>query len=288
MTTGQTFYTILSVFYLINMVRATKPGSIIIQNKLFKGWKLSHPSILLGGIQKCLVITHLLPLHSYTIFSAQGGQATVVKKQFITRPKNVKKLISKISHTASCVRSFSFITFYLYFIVIPIAYINFGDTWRTYIIILVALIMPSVTAILFVCKHRRIAPSQKDIRWKNFLYCILMPWHAMRVVDFIFLTPHLEKIHPLSYATLCSNAEARDYLSQEYRNSLYLTDSKYSKQDFEKLFHLNDIDPAPYLKPPVPEGSGETQYCPCCHILFTDQAKQCSECKDLELIRVKQ
>lgn len=287
MTPGQTFYLILCVFYLLSTIKATKPNSILIQNKLIKGWSLGHPAMFLGGLQKSLCITHLLPVHSYTIFSAVGGLTPPKKDQIITRSKNVKKLISKIAYSASCLRMLSFITFYLYFVFIPIAYIRYGDTFPTYMVILAALIMPTFTGIIFVCKHRKLAPEQKDLRWKNFFYCVMMPWHAMRIADTFFLSPHFEKIHPLSFAELCSNQEANDYLSQEYRNTIFLKNSIYTNAEFEKLFSLNSFDPASYLDSPVTEGSGETQYCPCCHTLFTNQASECTDCNDLKLLSVK-
>jgi len=284
MTDGQTFYLILFGFYLITGLKTGSNDAFVIKKKfsLNKGWSLAHSFTFLAGTQKSLFFTHISPIYSHSIIvNLDNNSATK-----ILPARHVKRIIRIIANAASRLRFLTFIVFYLYFIIIPLVYFQHGDTPVTYIAILIAVLFPIFPALCFFYTHKKISPLQSSTRWKNAFYSILMPWHAMRLADFLFHNPSLSKIHPLSYANITSGEATKTYLSQQYRNTLHLTKSIYSEQEFQELFKISSHTPSDFTTPPIPQDPTEKQYCPCCHTLFTDQTDRCSECENLPLVKV--
>lgn len=285
MTDGQSFYLILIGLYLITGLRTGSKDAFVLKKTLSlkKGWSIGHPFAFLGGTQKSLFFSHFSPLYSYSIVANQDNRDTPK----ILPARHVKRIISIIANAASRIRFFTFIVFYLYFIIIPVVYFQHGDTPITYIAILITLLFPFIPAFCFFFTHKKISPTESGIRWKNSLYAILMPWHAMRLADFLFQNPHLSQIHPLSYANISTRKDTETYLAQEYRNTLHRTKSLYSEHEFQQLFLHSDLTPTDFTTPPTPEDSTEKQFCPCCHSFFTEQTNHCTECENLPLEKVE-
>ena len=284
MTDGQTFYLLLIGLYLFTGLKTGTKDAIVLKKKMNfkKGWSLDHPFAYMAGTKKSLFFSHFSPLYSYSILVNQEGKDT----SKIINPKHLKSIINVISRAASRIRFLTFIVFYLYFIVIPLFYLKYGDTPTTYIAILIALISPIFAATCFFKTHKKLAPDESETRWKHSFYAILMPWHAMRLADFLFENPHFQKIHPLSYASLPDDLNSKNYLSQQYRNTLHLKNSLYSELEFRELFKVSSITPKELMIPPTPEDSTEVQYCPCCNTLYTIKMDYCSECDNLPLVKI--
>ena len=280
MTPGQTFYLVLFGLYLTTCLVTGSKGAIVIRKKFFKkGWSLGHPFAFLGGLDKSLLINHLLPIRSYSIISNVGDK----QKLKIFPPRHTKCIISIIDNEASKLRFFTFVVFYFYFLIIPFTYYHHGDKPITYITILIALLTSVFVTLYFFLLHRKLASKEQDVRWKNVFYALFMPWHVMRLADLLFDVPLLRKIHPLSYAAISSGEPTTNYLSQEYRNTLYLTPSLYNQEEFEILFKHTEFTPNDFTKPPKTEDPSEVNYCPCCHSLFTSQVSHCDECQNIAL-----
>ena len=284
MTDGQTFYLILFGLYLITGLRTGSRDAIVIKSKFSfkKGWSLGHPFAFLGGTQKSLFFTHISPLHSYSIIVNQENKAATK----MLSANHAKNIIRIISNAASRIRFLTFIVFYLYFIIIPVTYYQHGDKPTTYIVILIAILFPIFPSLCFFFIHKKISPEDSITRWKNSFYAILIPWHAMRLADFLFKNRHLSNIHPLSYANITSGEATKTYLSQQYRNTLYLTNSIYSAKEFNDFFKISTYSPADFTTPPTPQDQSEIQFCPCCHALFTTMTNHCEDCENLPLVKV--
>jgi hypothetical protein len=285
MTDGQTFYLILFGFYLITGLKTGSKDAFVIKKKFnfVKGWSLGHPLAFLAGTQKSLFFSHIAPLYSYSIIVNYDNKAATK----ILPARHTKRIIRIIANAASRLRFLTFIVFYVYFIIIPIVYFQHGDTPITYIAILIAILFPIFPATCFFFIHKKISPLESSTRWKNSFYTILMPWHAMRLADFLFQNPHLSKIHPLSYANISSGEATKAYLSQQYRNTLHLTKSLYTEQEFQDFFNISDHSATDFTNPPIPEDPKEKKYCPCCHTHFTAQTIHCEECENLPLVKVE-
>ncbi|MGJ8656730.1 MAG: hypothetical protein ACSHX6_09780 [Akkermansiaceae bacterium] len=285
MTDGQTFYLILLGFYLTTGLKTGSKDAFILRNKFSfkKGWSLGHPFAFLGGTQKSVFFSHISPIYSYSIVANQDNNDAK-----ILPPRHVKRIIRIIANAASRIRFLSFIVFYLYCIIVPVVYFQHGDTPITYIAILIALLFPIFPTICFFFTHKKISPNESNVRWKNSFYAIFMPWHAMRLADFLFQNPHLSQIHPLSYANITTGEASQTYLSQQYRNTLHRTTSLYTKQEFQQFFQNSDLTPQDFTTPPTPEDPTEQQYCPCCHSFFTDQTNHCTDCENLPLVKIQE
>ena len=287
MTDGQTFYLILIGLYLFTGLKTGSKHAFVVKKtvslkSLKGGWSLAHPFAFLGGAQKSLFFTHFSPIFSYSII-ANLDEKSAMK---MLPARHVKRITRIIANAASRIRFFTFIVFYLYFIIIPVVYFQHGDKLPTYIAILTAIAFPIIPALCFFFTHKKISPADRSTRWKNSFYAILMPWHAMRLADFLFHNPHLSQIHPLSFANITSGESTKSYLSQQYRNTLYLTKSLYSKVEFDEFFKISSHTPTDFTTHPTPEDSTEKKYCPCCHTLFTEQTSQCEECENLPLVEI--
>ena len=281
MTSGQTFYLVLFGLYVTSCLMTGSKNAIVIRKKfLKKGWSLGHPFAFLGGRNRSLIFSHISPLHSYTVIANQENK----EYHKIIPTRHAQSILKIIAYAASKLRFFTFLVFYLYFIVIPFTYYNHGDEPITYLIILITLISSIIPIIYFFLLHKKLAPLEKDVRWKNVFYAFFMPWHSMRLADFLFDIPHLRRIHPLNYAAITSGEASLEYLSQQYRNTLHLSRSLYTKEEFDGLFANSEFKALDFISPPVAEDPSEEQYCPCCHSLFTSKANQCDECENITLL----
>lgn len=283
MTSGQTFYLVLFGLYLITSLMTGSKNALVIRKKfLKKGWSLGHPFAFLGGLNKSLIFIHLIPLYSYTVITTPENRTS----SEIILARHTKSILEIIAYAASKLRFFTFLVFYLYFLVIPFVYYNHGDKPITYIVILITLVSSAITIIYFFLLHRKLAPLEKDVRWKNIFYAIFMPWHAMRLADFLFETPRLRAIHPLNYAAIASGESSQKYLSKQYRNTLHLSKSLYNSKEFEALFANSEYKASDFITPPEALDDSEAQYCPCCHSLFTSQSNSCEDCEGISLINL--
>ncbi len=279
MTDGQTFFLLLFIFYVSTSFKADRKHAFIIRKKITTGWSLGHPLTFFSGANKSLCFTHISPLKVYSIIVNLDNKSS--KK--ILSPRQTKRIVKTIAHTASRLRLLTVLVFYSYFIILPITYLKFGDTPKTYIVIAIAICFPFISSLYFFMIHKKIAPLDKITRWKQALCAAIMPWQAMRLADYLFDNPHLKKIHPLSLASIAESKSSVKFLSQQYRNSIYLKKSLFKPEEFLTFFSRSSYSPSMFTSPPEPQDSTEKKYCPCCHTLYTDKTNRCTECNNISL-----
>ena len=186
--------------------------------------------------------------------------------------------------------------FALVFVVAPLLVFTLGPL-RVWPILLAGLLtLTGVSAVSYFRTHRRLFPGLSYERWTNTLSMAVLPLSAMRSADKLtkdalslfsglVVAPHF--CGPASWAYL--RAELMDFQCAGDQSDL-AGDAAQCVQWFRELLALESdaalkrlaIDP---FRPPVREDE-RGSYCPRCHAQYlSTDARSCSACADVQLVR---
>ncbi|GAA5497371.1 hypothetical protein Rhal01_03565 [Rubritalea halochordaticola] len=278
MSEGQTFYLLITLFYLSSCIKSAAPGGIAIKKNLLKGWSIRQPMATLAGVGKSLYLAPLSPWPGAILLSSSCAKQSAK----ITRASAWRLL--RLTHRATThLRFISLLIFALFFAVIPYIYYLDGDSIRTRLVIGYAFFLILYASLCFFCIHRRFVPKRKAERIKHLLLNIISPWSAMRCSDDILMQGKLQAIHPLTMASLCKDSERTTYLGQALRDSIYRKEPQFTLEEVKSTLAASGIKQSDLTKPPLLESDDSSQYCPCCLTTFSAGTAYCEECDHVPL-----
>lgn len=284
MTDGQSFYLVLSVFYLIECIKFAPPGSVALISR-GGGFGTCSPRQALmtaWGMKKDVFLAPLPPWPG-AIYIASA--VTEKRDRFypistVSGIRRHQKLIAKATKT---LRYLAILNFLNFFLLLPLVYIQTYSEAAVLGALAYAYLALLGTAIHYRALHKRLLPSFEADRLKTTLYTALLPWHAPRCLDELTLKSSLRWDPLAALACNASNKETLAQLKQLWRNAHYLEHPLYPADALSSALRQADLEHASWLDAP---GEIESElYCPCCLSGFEQPATHCSDCKGVSLLK---
>ncbi|MDQ8187144.1 hypothetical protein [Pelagicoccus sp. SDUM812002] len=282
MTDGQSFYFVLSLFYLIECIKFAPLGSeaLVSRTGKFGTCSLRQPFTTAWGLKKSVFLAPLLPWPA-SMYFLTGDNDVTCRSSRILLVSSIRHHQAFLQKATQPLRALAILNLLNFFVFLPIVYVRTYDE-RTILWTLAYCYATLLAAALHYRRlHKRLLPREGADRLKTTLYTSLLPWHAPRAVDEILLKSSL-RWSPI--ATLAANVQNKAILRRlqyHWRAVHYHPAPRFNKSAIADALAQADISPADWLEPPTQLDS--PQYCPCCHSGYETQATHCSDCDGVAL-----
>ncbi len=282
MTDGQSFFFVLTLFYLIECFKFAPPGSEALVSRVGK-WgncSLRQPFIFAWGLKKAVFLAPLFPWPA-SMYFVPGYDPNQARASRITLPSSIGHHHRFLQKALRPIRILAILNLLNFFLILPLVYVRTYDVRMIILTLALCYATLLATAIYYRRLHKRILPSYDADRFKTTIYTALLPWHAPRCADEILLKSSL-RWSPL--AALAANAKTPailEKLKYHWRAAHYHPRPRCDRASIAETLRFSRIDPNSWLDKPADLLS--PQYCPCCHNGYEKEATRCTDCDGVEL-----
>lgn len=280
MTDAEYFYLLLALFYLIECLSIAPSGSRAFVSRDIHGhrWKPSRTGIPINGLRKVLFLCPILPWPRMLIRPKTEHSPLSTHSL-----RHLRKKVKLLNDTTHDMRIFGLFLFIHFFIFLPVVNFFYAGTVLIVITVIYGYFVCAFVALRFFAIHRRYFPKLKGERFKNTLYCLFLPWHAMRAADIIIIR-RSATWHPLAILgndpTYPPN---KKILRRAWNEASYYPKAKTTHEELTHLFNQNGQDITTFMAPPkVPD---DEAYCPVCETTYLASTTHCATCKGIRLKR---
>ncbi|MBK1877371.1 hypothetical protein [Pelagicoccus mobilis] len=284
MTDGQSFYLVLSIFYLIECIKLAPPGSIALVGRTgaFGRCAPRPPLMMAWGLKKTVFIAPFLPWPGaiYLVSSYTEKRKGFGRISTVSGIRRHQKLIQDVTRK---LRPLAVINLINFFLLLPLVYIRTYDEGMILLTLAYSYATQFGTALHYRVLHKRLLPSFEADRLKTTLYTALLPWHAPRCYDELTLRCSLRWDPIAALAANAADKATLALLQQHWRNAHFLPKPEYPAPALAAAFKQVDLDPSDWLD--APKTLDGSLYCPCCHSGYTPPATHCADCKGVELVK---
>ena len=278
MTDAESFYLILTLFYLVECLKLLPPGTKAIANPIGRGksWTPRSELVRFMGIGKWLFLAPLVPWPGIMIVTSNRKPNTNESALRVARRFSV---LRKRTHVLR-VLSFSIFTFF--FLVLPYLYFLQRGTVAFLISISIGYFMMFTAAFLQFRIRRKILLNEKSGWITHTLYTALLPWHAMRCADQLFFDYTRHWSWPAVLAAHADSPSARKHLLRLWRNSRWGKKPRYSIEVLKSILEEAGVDANSSIN--FNHSCGTAKQCPCCLASYQPNYDHCPDCGDIELL----
>ncbi|MBC2604586.1 hypothetical protein [Pelagicoccus albus] len=286
MTDGQSFYLVLSIFYLIECIKLAPPESeaLICRVGRFGNATLRKPFMVAWGMKKTVFLGPILPW-PYRMYFLSPQRVTARPERQLTRVANVRRHQRLLEKCVPKLQLLAILNFLNFFVLIPLVYVKTYQEQPILISLAFAYAILLVTALHYRALHKRLLPSHKAERFKTTLYTALLPWHAPRCVDELALGSSLRWAPLAALAANASNLKVLAHLQRLWREAHYQPHPEYSLQQLEDATRQAQLDTENWLK--TPPDLSAPKFCPVCLSEFEEIAETCEDCRGTTLRRLR-
>lgn len=282
MTDGQSFYLVLAIFYLIECVKFAPPGSIGLVSRFggFGNCSPRPPFMTAWGIKKAVFLAPILPWPGSIYLLAHHAEAKPRARRIalVSSVRHHHRFLRLATSKLSALATLNLLNF---FAVLPFLYVRAYEEKTILYALGYSYALLVLTAIHYRALHKRLFPSHKADRFKTTLYTALLPWHAARCCDEIYLSA-AQRWHPV--AALAANAQNQASLAQlqqHWRNANYLSQPTFSRADLAEAFRQAGLDPTRWQE--ARSDLESPRYCPCCLNGYEARVTHCADCHGVAL-----
>lgn len=282
MTDGQSFYLVLTLFYLIECVTFAPLGSLALVSRTGGFGHCSPRSALMmaWGMKKSVFIAPLLPWPGTLYFVSNQNEKRPGNWK-ISTVSGIRRHQSLIRNASKTLRLLAVLNFLNFFAVLPLLYVRTYDEATILWGLAYSYAVLFATAAHYHALHKRLLPSFAADRLKTTLYTALLPWHAPRCYDELCQKSSLRWDPIAAWIANAQNKATLAKLQQYWRDAHFLKQPTYPARALEDALKQSELNYSNWLDAPKnPEGS---LYCPCCHAGFEKPAEQCSDCDGVAL-----
>ncbi len=283
MTDGQSFYFVLTLFYLIECIKFAplESEALISRAGAFGACSLRRPFSTAWGLKKSVFLAPLLPWPA-SMYFLSGDAHAAPRKPRVQRVSSIRHHQRFLQRATQTLRSLAVLNLLNFFLILPIVYVRTYDERAILAVVGFCYLTLLGTAIHYHRLHKRILPSEKADRLKTTIYTALLPWHAPRAADEIFLKSSLRWNPVAGLAANVGNKGVLQQLQYHWRAAHFHPAPRYSKPAIADSLRQASIAPDHWLD--APESLDAPKYCPCCHSGYEKQASHCSDCDGVTLV----
>ncbi len=277
MTDAESFYLILALFYVIECLKFLPPNTVAMVNPIgrFKFWAPRSELVQFMGIGKWLFLAPLLPWPGLMIVTSNKKSNTSSSVLRITRKLNILK-----KRTLS-LRILSISIFAFFFLVLPCLYFLQRGTPAFILSIAIGYLMMFAAAFLQYRIRRKLLPKDKNSWVTHTLYTALLPWHASRCADQLFIDYTRHWSWPAVLAAHADSARAHKSLQRLWRESRWGKEPIYSSEKLKLIFEEVGLGIQPSIN--INRDCGATKHCPCCLACYRSNYVDCPDCGGIKL-----
>lgn len=282
MTEGESFYFILAAFYLLECLKLAPPDGLAFVSRFggARAWRPRPPFTMAWGLRKAAFWAPILPWPSLIVIVAGKNENEHARKRIRT-VSGIRRRARFLARATARLRALSVVSFIVFMIALPFFYGYIGDPRLIFAAVGFGYLTLATTAVHFYALHRRILPDHKSERFKSTIYTALLPWHAMRCADELFIGSAREWS---ALATLAANAQDRaalDTLKRLWRAARWHPRPPFAIETMDRILAQARLDPAKWLDAPTDGDS--PQYCPICYGGYESSATHCADCRGIAL-----
>lgn len=286
MTDAESFYLVLALFYFIECLKLRPPGTTALANAFGQGnsWSPRSELVRLMGIGKWVFLAPILPWPGLMIVSAIEPRGKGASKK-ISSPLRIKRLSYIFKKHAFGLRILSAAIFCFFFLLLPHLYFLQRGTPIFIVSIGVGYLLMLAAAWLQFRIRRRLFPDSKTLWITQSLYTALLPWHAMRCSDEIFMEYTRHWSWPAILAAHIDSPQSRSQLLRLWREAQWNRRANYSIDELKPIFDKVNLNTETF------EFSANERdapkYCPSCLTSYQSSAIHCADCHEIELLNRK-
>lgn len=282
MSDGQSFYLVLALFYLLECVKLA-PASSLGLVSLFGplGSFSPRPQLLMAwGLGKSVFLAPILPVPGLLYLLPSEGEknhASAKRKSASSIRHHHRFLV----HAARRLRVLALLNFLNFFLILPVVYVRLQE--ETIILYTLGYCYATLllTAFHYHRVHQRLFPRQKADRLKTTLYTALLPWHAARCPDEIFIKASQTWSPLAALAANTAHTNSRSLLQRHWREAHFKAKPAYKRDTLANILQATGIEFKTWLD--APTDCDSPFYCPCCLNNYEIQATHCTDCQGVPL-----
>ncbi|EDY83902.1 hypothetical protein VDG1235_3529 [Verrucomicrobiia bacterium DG1235] len=282
MTDGQSFYLVLTLFYLLECVKFAPPKSLGLVSRIGRfGACAPRPQLMMAwGIKKSVFVAPFLPWPAIMYIISGYTDADHSSKRLKTASA-IRHHHRFLKRATNKLRSLAILNLLNFFLVLPIVYTRTYDEFAILYCLAYSYAVLLLTAIHFHALHKRLFPTHKADRLKATLYTALLPWHAPRAADEIYLKASSQWSPLAALAANTHHPATLDLLQRHWRKAHFQPQPNYTATTLSAVLARAQIDPGTWLQ--APSDLDSPKYCPCCHNGYEAIATHCADCQGIPL-----
>jgi hypothetical protein len=278
MSDAQSILLILIGFYLFECLKWAPLGALAMTSRGIRTlqWHVQQATVQFFGIKKSMFVAPILPAIQIQLITDKAGDGGHTQSKVQTA-LGVQRRLFRLRIRTMTLRILSAYTFITYFVCLPALYIKFGEGSYVYITVGLGYVLQAMCAICYFSVHRRFFPKARGGRWLHSFYNLVLPWHAMRASDELFIQSSLDWSELAILGASARGGEADQRLSLYWRQSKLLAEPIYSSATLSPIFTEIGLstEVAMRIEPAISQGKS---FCPCCAVLYEGEVTKCVDC----------